>query len=122
MINERYCILCSFHKGCFDAMCCNCKASTHYKKKVSIGNCPHYQSDFHFRDLEAAFQNAIEKGMNHPENWMYMYSDRHHDYFKHDVTRNYVVYRFSSWMDDLKSSGLFLIRKFGIKERRTHHG
>ena len=29
-----------------------------------------------------AFENAIKRGMKHPEDWMYMYSENGRDYFK----------------------------------------
>lgn len=39
-----------------------------------------------------AFDNAIKRGMKHPEDWMYMYSEKGRDYFKHHDTRNYISY------------------------------
>ena len=51
--------------------------------------------DLNIRDPEQAFDNAIKQGMQDPEDWMYMYSNDHRDYFKHCVTRQYmaVAYR-----------------------------
>lgn len=43
-------------------------------------------------DSEKAFKNAIKRGMNNPENWMYMYSTKFKDYFKHYYTRDYISY------------------------------
>lgn len=41
------------------------------------------------RNTEAAFANAINKGMINPENYMYMYSTVFRDYFKHIDYRNF---------------------------------
>lgn len=41
---------------------------------------------------DEAFDNAIKRGMKNPDDWMYMYSDRGRDYFKHHVTRKYTSY------------------------------
>jgi hypothetical protein len=43
-------------------------------------------------DCEKAFDNAIKKGLNNSEDWMYMYSTRFRDYFKHSCTRYYTSY------------------------------
>ena len=48
--------------------------------------------DVSFRDADAAFDDAIKKGMKDPENWMYMYSDEEKDYFKNIDTREYKAY------------------------------
>ena len=39
-----------------------------------------------------AFKNAIRKGLKEPENWMYMYSNKTRDYFKNQITREYISY------------------------------
>ena len=39
-----------------------------------------------------AFENAFLLGMQRPEEWMYMYSDRGCDFFKHVLTREYCKY------------------------------
>ena len=41
---------------------------------------------------EDAFDNAIKRGMKDPENWMYMYSDKNKDFFKHIDTRQYISF------------------------------
>ncbi len=39
-----------------------------------------------------AFENAIKRGMENPEDWMYMYSEHGRDYFKNSCTRAYISY------------------------------
>ena len=34
-------------------------------------------------DAKAAFENAIKKGMRHPTEWTYIYSENGWDFFKH---------------------------------------
>lgn len=41
------------------------------------------------RDVDSAFENAIKKGLQSVEDWMYMYSDDKMDYFKNVNTREY---------------------------------
>lgn len=41
---------------------------------------------------EDAFDNAIKLGMKNPDDWMYMYSNKGKDYFKHHDTRNYISF------------------------------
>lgn len=43
-------------------------------------------------DHVKAFENAIKKGMKNPEDYMYMYSTKFRDYFKHIDTRRYTSY------------------------------
>ncbi len=57
-------------------------------------------SDLDVRDPDLAFKNAIKRGLKHPEDYMYMHSDKKYDYFKHYVTRNYI--RFRNRKDPLK--------------------
>ena len=40
-----------------------------------------------------AFHDAIAKGLQNPEDWMYVYSQNGTDFFKHHDTRKYVSYR-----------------------------
>jgi hypothetical protein len=50
------------------------------------------KANYYFRDSQAAFNEAIERGMMTDESagdWMYMYSDASCDYFKHIDTRRY---------------------------------
>ena len=46
------------------------------------------------RDHKAAFENAISKGLNNPESWMYMYSQNNKDFFKNISMRNYINFEF----------------------------
>lgn len=43
-------------------------------------------------DPQAAFENAIKRGMKDPDDWMYMYSKDGRDYFKHCDYRTYKSY------------------------------
>ena len=48
--------------------------------------------DHQYEIAVAAFRNAFDSGIIHQnEPWMYMYSDSHHDYFKHRETRQYIM-------------------------------
>lgn len=47
------------------------------------------------KNPQEAFDNAVKKGMKHPNSYMYMYSDIKYDYFKHICTRQYTSYRHS---------------------------
>lgn len=49
-----------------------------------------------------AFENAIKRGMKHPENWMYMYSKGGRDYFKHCDYRCYKSYPQYGVIDRIK--------------------
>jgi len=42
------------------------------------------------RDSNKAFENAKSKGLNDPQNYMYMYSKDNKDYFKNINFRNYI--------------------------------
>jgi len=44
-------------------------------------------------DPELAFNNAIQKGLKNPGDYMYMYSENGYDYFKHYVTRSYIKFK-----------------------------
>ena len=46
------------------------------------------------RDHKAAFKNAISKGLDNPESWMYMYSQNNKDFFKNISMRNYINFEF----------------------------
>lgn len=50
--------------------------------------------DLYIRSGQDAFNNAIQLGLKHPDQWMYMYSDGPFDFFKHYRTRMYVCYRY----------------------------
>lgn len=39
-----------------------------------------------------AFDNALRRGMKNPDEYMYMYSSKFKDYFKHNVSRRYISY------------------------------
>ena len=51
-------------------------------------------SKTHVKSLEVAdvYENAIDKGMAEPDEWMYMYSKGDRDYFKNRNTRKYKSY------------------------------
>ena len=40
-----------------------------------------------------AFKNAIKRGMKNPNDWMYMYSDKNKDFFKHHYLLNIILKR-----------------------------
>lgn len=46
---------------------------------------------FDIRNIDQAFENAIEKGLKDYEDYMYMYSDfvKQIDFFKHLIKKNY---------------------------------
>lgn len=44
-------------------------------------------------EINKAFENAIKHGMSNPYDWMYMYSTKDRDFFKHQDTRNYTSYK-----------------------------
>lgn len=44
------------------------------------------------KNPDDAFENALKHGMKKPNDWMYMYSKRGRDYFKHCETREYKSY------------------------------
>lgn len=48
--------------------------------------------DVFFRDSKEAFQNAINKWLKNPEDYMYMNSLGNIDFFKHHDTRDYIQY------------------------------
>jgi hypothetical protein len=43
-------------------------------------------------DSQKAFENAKSKGLNKPEEYMYMYSKDNKDYFKNINFRNYISF------------------------------
>ncbi|ARC83128.1 hypothetical protein U732_11 [Clostridium argentinense CDC 2741] len=49
-------------------------------------------SELKIYDYKEAFNHAIKKGMKNPDDYMYMYSTKLKDYFKHYYTRSYVSY------------------------------
>ena len=54
------------------------------------------------RDSNKAFENAKSKGLDKPEEFMYMYSKDGRDYFKNTNFRNYVNFKF---VDGVKHNG-----------------
>lgn len=52
---------------------------------------------------EDAFKNAIKRGMKCPDDWMYMYSEKVRDYFKHYDTRKYVSYSQFGVIENIKN-------------------
>lgn len=55
---------------------------------------------------DEAFENAIKRGMKHPEDWMYMYSKNKKDYFKHCEFRCYRSYRQYGLIETIKNKFL----------------
>jgi|TARA_R100000482_G_scaffold106892_1_gene49373 hypothetical protein len=47
-------------------------------------------SHIYNRDHIEAFNNAKDKGLKDPKNYMYMYSQNKKDYFKNIMTRKYI--------------------------------
>ena len=47
-------------------------------------------NEMYQRDSNKAFENAKSKGLNKPNEYMYMYSKDHKDYFKNINFRNYI--------------------------------
>ena len=47
------------------------------------------------RDSNKAFENAKSKGLNKPDEFMYMYSKDNNDFFKNINFRNYI--NFKQW-------------------------
>ena len=61
-------------------------------------------------NTKKAFDNAIKRGMKNPEDWMYMYSEKGRDFFKHSVTRGYksypqfsIIERFKNMFERIKN-------------------
>lgn len=52
---------------------------------------------------DEAFENAIKRGMKNPEDWMYMYSEKGRDYFKHSANRGYISYRQLGVIESIKN-------------------
>ena len=44
------------------------------------------------RDSNEAFTNAKSKGLDKPEDYMYMYSIEQRDFFKHIMERTYISF------------------------------
>ena len=44
------------------------------------------------KDSQKAFENAKSKGLNNPNEYMYMYSKDNKDYFKNINFRNYISF------------------------------
>jgi hypothetical protein len=43
-------------------------------------------------DSQKAFENAKSKGLDKPEDYMYMHSQNNKDFFKHIMFRNYISF------------------------------
>ena len=50
------------------------------------------RNSIYHRDHIKAFNNAKSKGLNKPEDYMYMYSKDNKDYFKNINFRNYISF------------------------------
>ena len=46
------------------------------------------------QDSQKAFENAKSKGLEKPQDYMYMHSQNGRDYFKNIMFRNYISYAF----------------------------
>ena len=46
------------------------------------------------KDSQKAFENAKSKGLDKPQDYMYMHSQNGRDYFKNIMFRNYISYAF----------------------------
>ena len=46
-----------------------------------------------YLNAEKAFENAIKKGLENPNDYMYMYTIEKKDYFKHINSRKYISFR-----------------------------
>ena len=44
------------------------------------------------RNSNKAFENAKSKGLDNPQDYMYMHSQDQKDYFKHIMLRNYISF------------------------------
>jgi len=44
------------------------------------------------KDSQKAFENAKSKGLDNPQDYMYMHSQDQKDYFKHIMLRNYISF------------------------------
>lgn len=68
-------------------------------------------STLDIREKQEVFQNAINKGMKNPNDWMYMYTSGTRDYFKNHITRKYISYRRSdaSTWEDIRCRLLMLL-------------
>lgn len=53
-------------------------------------------------NVDEVFENAIKRGMKDPDSWMYMYSEKGKDYFKHRDTRCYKAYPQSGMIEAIK--------------------
>lgn len=71
------------------------------------------------RDPVEAFDNAIRKGLKNPHEYMYMYSDKGKDYFKHEATRMYKVFK-QKGLDDVIREAKESIKKYLPKKEQEH--
>jgi len=51
---------------------------------------------------DEAFENAIQRGMKNPDDWMYMYSENGRDYFKNYINRGYISYSQFGIIEEIK--------------------
>lgn len=69
-------------------------------------------SSLDIRDPKQVFQNAIDKGLKNPQDYMYMHTEKGKDYFKHKVTRNYIAFNNSD-----KANIKDFLKKISIKDK-----
>ena len=62
------------------------KTISSFKSSINDG------SSMYQRDSNEAFENAKTKGLNKPQDFMYMYSQAKKDYFKNINFRNYISF------------------------------
>ena len=60
--------------------------------KMTINKLPKGLTVKNAKDSQKAFENAKSKGLDKPEEYMYMHSQNSKDYFKHIMLRNYISF------------------------------
>lgn len=71
------------------------KLSTHFGKKEVRKKMSKFKDGnvMYMRDHKVAFENAKSKGLNKPNEFMYMYSKDKKDFFKNINFRNYISFK-----------------------------
>ena len=71
------------------------KLSTHFGKKEVRKKVSKFKDGnvMYMRDHKVAFENAKSKGLNKPNEFMYMYSKDKKDFFKNINFRNYISFK-----------------------------
>lgn len=63
--------------------------NTNQTEYVDLFQDPHNKDYKVMVDSTIAFDNAIKRGLKNPDDYMYMYTKKGRDYFKHILTRKY---------------------------------